>query len=341
MKEQADHMRRLAFVALLAIVAAIVLAGCGGPKVEGVPGTVATVNGTGISAEDYLGEMHRKMGQQALKTLIERQILLDWAKKDKVAPTDAQVDKYISVLKREMQYDQFVKTLGETGLRQELERRQALVNLSKKMSPVTDKEVKAQYDRMKMTYVHGPRKFVAVIIGMDKKSIEAAAKKVKGGADFDETAQEYSVSRAPIKTWIDVERKELPAELVAVVKDTKVGAVSKVFALGQTGMPTNYGVLKVMKSEGKGDKSLDDVKGEVEDEVALQKTQPGMDPTFSKAAEAFDKKFTDMKKNAKIQIDIPQYRGVIQDFKPAPMPMMYGGPQARPGPPPGPPPARP
>ena len=310
-KEQADYMRRLAFIALLAVVAAIFLAGCG-PKVEGVPGTVAEVNGNGISSEVYLSELHRKMGQQALKALIEREILLSWAKKEKVAPTSAQVDKYIGVLKERMLYDQLAETLGENGLRADVEGRQARVNLSKKMFKVTDEELEGQYERMKPNYVHGPRKFVAVVIGLDKKWIETAAKKIKGGMDFDEVAQLYSLSKAPIKTWIDVGRSDLPAELVDVVKADQGRQGEQGLHAPRTYVAGQLWYLTVLKSEGKGEKTLDDVKAEVADEVALRKTEMDMtDPgfPFQKEATDFEKKFTDAKKKAKIEIDIPGYRG--------------------------------
>ena len=334
-------MKRLVYLALGAIVLAAIVSGCGGHKVEGVPGTVAVVNGRDISGDVYLSDLNRKMGEQALKNLIEREVLLSWAADEKVSPTSAQIDKDINMLKREMQYDVGVQSLGEAGLHAELEGRQARANLSKKMFKPTDKELEQQYDRMKSSYMHGPRKFVAVIINLDRKRVEEAAKKVKGGMDFDEAAQLYSVSRQPIKTWIDLDRKGLPAPLLTAVNETKIGSVSKIFSLGQTGTPTNFGILKVTKSEGKADKSLPRVKDEVTDELALRKiTQDMRDPSFpyQKEVGEFDKAFTDKKKHAKIEIDIPQFRGVIQDFHnpPPSMPMMYGGPGRRTGPPPGP-----
>ena len=333
-------MKKLVYLALAAIVLVAVLSGCG-HKVEGVPGTVAVVNGRDVSGDVYLSELNRKMGEQVLKNLIEREILLSWAADEKVPPTSAQIDKDIDFLKREMQYDVAVQSLGEAGLRAELEGRQARANLSKKMFKAKDIELEQQYEKMKSNYVHGPRKFVAVIINMDKKRVEEAAKKVKGGMDFDEAAQLYSVQRQPIKTWIDLDRKELPAPLLTAVSETKVGSVSKLFSLGQMGTPTNFGILRVTKSEGEADKSLSQVKDEVTDELALRKTTMDMmDPSFpyQKEAGEFDKAFTDRKKKAKIEIDIPQFRGVIQDFHnpPPSMPMMYGGPSRRPGPPPGP-----
>lgn len=320
-------MKKLICLALAAIAVAAVLSGCG-HKVEGVPGTVAVVNGTSISEDQYLSELSSKLGERVLSNIIERQILLDWANSLKVGVTKEQVDKQIELLKGEGQYKSAVKQLGEAGLRSEMEDRQARINIGKKLFKITDKELQQQYDAEKGRFVHGPRKLVGLIINPKKARVEEAAKKIKAGMDFDEASDLYSdrrfAPRGTIVTWIDVTQKELPEDLRNAVKNTKDGKVSKVFPLGMPGTPTNYVILNVVKSEPKADKKLSDVKDLVRDDAALLKTQ--MDPKFNDG-------FNAQKKKAKIKIDIPQFRGLVQEFKnPPEMPSGFG---MQPGPAPG------
>ncbi|MEN6356382.1 MAG: peptidyl-prolyl cis-trans isomerase [Armatimonadota bacterium] len=286
---------------------AVILTGCGKScKVANVPATVATVNGQGIPASQYLDMTSRRAGRDVLSSLIEQNIILKWAKDENVPPTQDQINKQIEILKRDGVYDRQVKLLGEDAIKSELTAMQARINLAKKVSKVSDSELKSAYEMMKQRYIHGPRKYVALIINPDKKKIEDAAKAVKGGMSFDDAAAEYSDKRfsmggGPIEIWIAEGQQGMPKELTDAAKNTKVGEVSEVFSFGQTGMPTNYAVMKVTQEQPKANLTLKDVKDEVEDAAALQKSQ--MDPKFTQA-------LNDKKKAAKITIDIPYLKDV-------------------------------
>lgn len=323
-------MKRAAIWAAFVGVA-VILTGCGKScKISQVPDTVAKVNGEGIPASKYLDMTSRRSGREILTNLIEQQVILDWAKKEGVPPTDKQINGQIDVLKRDGVYDRQVKLIGEDAVKSELRAMQARINVAKKISKVTDQELKAAYDMMKQRYVHGPRKYVALIINTDKKKVEDAAKAVKGGESFDEAANKYTDKRftmggGPIEIWVAEGQQGLPKELAAAAKATKKGEVSNVFPLGQPGMPTNYAILKVTDEQPKSNLQLKDVKGEVEDAAALQKSQ--MDPKFT---EELNKK----KKDAKISIDIPYLKDVADTIKnpPEAAPMMGGAPTPAPAP---------
>jgi parvulin-like peptidyl-prolyl isomerase len=159
----------------------------------------------------------------------------------------------------------------------------------------------------------------------DKKMVEDAAKAIEGGQSFDEAAAKYSDRRfamggGPIEIWIAEGQQGMPKELTDAAKNTKVGGVSKVFSFGQTGMPTNYAIMKVTQSQPKSNLTLKDVKGEVEDAAALQKSQ--VDPKFAEV-------LNDKKKAAKIAIDIPYLKDVADTINnpPATSPMTMPAPQ--------------
>ena len=207
---------------------------------------------------------------------------------------------------------------------------QARINLAKKISKVSDGELKSAYEMMKQRYVHGPRKYVALIINPDKKMVDDAAKAIESGQSFDDAATKYSDKRysmgmggGPIEIWIAEGQQGMPKELTDAAKNTKVGEVSKVFSFGQTGMPTNYAIMKVTQSQPKANLSLNDVKDEVEDAAALQKSQ--MDPKFTEA-------LNDKKKAAKITINIPYLKDVAGTINnpPETAPMAMPTPKAAP-----------
>lgn len=315
-----------ALLAVALVVGVIALAGCGA-KVEGVPGTVATVNGTAITAEAYLSQLHRMAGRDILKNMIEQEIIVKWAEDEKVPATQEQINKAIEALKREGEYEDRVKAMGEDGLKRQLEVEQAVTNIAKKLYKIKDSDLQEMYTMRESAYVHGPRKRVALIIVDEKKKIEEAAKTIKEGGDFDEVGAEYVNNPfgppGPFKTWLDPDAVGLPPELGDAAKETKVGEVSKIFEIeDQNGTRNQYGILKVVAEQGDADLKLKDVKLELEKMVAMQKIQ-------TESAD-FQKRLNERKKKAEIQINASDLKGVAAGFK---------NPPAPPAPPPAPKPA--
>ncbi|MCX6344626.1 MAG: peptidyl-prolyl cis-trans isomerase [Armatimonadetes bacterium] len=328
-------MRRNVLLAIGAVaVAAVTLSfvGCGKSGVN-LPDPVATVNGAPVSSTDFINQSTLQAGNQALQTLIEKQILLQWAEEEKVAVTDVQVNKQIEILKRDGMYDDQIKLLGEDGLKSELKAMQARINLFEKLEKITDPEIKTAYDLMKPRYVHGQRKWVALILNSDKKKVEEAAAKIKGGMDFDKAALLYSDPRFPMrgaafKIWVEETQKGLPAPIAKAAKDTKMGEVSSIVTVvtppqpNQPTQPTLYCILKFIQEQPKANSTLDQVKDEVKDTVAMQNAQ--MDPDFQK-------KFDEQKKKANIDIKIDRLGDLVGTFKNPPPPNPYSNMMRGPG----------
>lgn len=309
---------RIAALALIVVTFALALAGCGS-KCGDLPGTVATVNGKAISCGDFATQMNARAGRDVLTSMIQQDIINQWAEKAGVAPTDSQIEKQIKLLKDEGQYDDQVQALGENVVKNEVRNAQARVNLAKKFLKITDQEVEQTYNAMKaQRFVHGPRKFVAVILNPDKSKLEEAQTALKDGKNFDEVARKYDSHtlspRPPAKMWT---QESWPAALLKTAKETKEGETSAVVTLSQKQGPTSFVIIKVLRSQGAVNKALADVREDVVDTIAVQKSQ--YDPDFIK-------KLQDKMKSAKIEINIPQYKDLTEQFKEPPeqSPMMPG-----------------
>ena len=243
-----------------------------------------------------------------------------------VPVTDAQINAQINILKRDGMYEEQVKAVGEDGLKSMLRMRQAMINVQEKLSPASDSDLKTAYDKMKMNFVHGPRKVVSIIVNPDSSKIDEAASKLKAGGNIDEVGAEYMTPQfggnGPIKTAIDPDRPGLPKPLADVVKSTKVGGVSKPFALKQPN-GTVYCVLEVTKELPKQDIKFAQAKDELVGMIALSKSQGG----------EFQSLLEDRKKAANIQINVDSLKNVANAFKhPVEAPPMMGG-APRQGPP--------
>lgn len=306
---------------------ALALVGCGG-KQAGLPATVATVDGKPISGSVYYEYLNMAYGRQVLPMLVDQQILLNWAEKEGVPVTDAQIDKQIEILKRDGSYDDQVTNAGsEQAVRNRYREFQARINLGEKLNKFTDAEVKKMYDdpAMKRRYVHGLRKRVVVIVNADPKKIDEAEKAVKNGMDFDAAAVKFSdsqfVMNGPVKTYI--EKGQGPKGLQDAAEATKNGEVSKPFSFTLSPFGNLTAIIKVVGEQPKMDMKFDEVKDEIKSLAALQKT---MSPDFQKKLET-------QKKKADIVIELPQYKFMVDQIKNPPPPMgMPMGPGVRPGP---------
>ncbi|MDH7601295.1 MAG: peptidyl-prolyl cis-trans isomerase [Armatimonadota bacterium] len=300
--------RTLSLAALFVLTAA--LSGCG-VRVSDVPRTVAKVNGDPIDAAVYLDQVHRRFGEDVLRNLIEQRIIIQWAQDEKVPPTRRQIQEQIERLKRDGNYEDQVRIMGEDNLWSEIEAVQARINLALKFTKITEQELKDAYEAMKPRFVHGKRRQVLVVLNTDAAKLERALKELKDGRDFREVAAKYADRRfsmgEPIRVWVDLDEPgAMPPAIVKAAKETKVGEVSDVLSFGgQTGS-AQYAILKVVREQAKMNKPFRDVKDEIKSYVALQKSQT--DP-------AFLRKFNKRLRDAKIEINIKQFRNLVYAIK--------------------------
>jgi len=307
---------------------ALALAGCG--KGTGVPKTVATVDGKSISGTDYVELLNTKFSKQALAALVEQRVLIDWAEKEKVPVTDAQIDKQVEILKRDGAYDVQVRNYGsEQALRDSYRDTQARINLGEKLYKFTDGELMTLYSipGMKRRYVHGPRKEVVGVVSANAKRIKDAEKAIADGMEFEAAAMKYSdpmfVMAGPPMTFVE---KGVGSETIQkAVEKLKVGEVSKPFSFAAGQYGSLHGILKVTAEQPKLNLKFPQVKGELKGLAALQKA--AIEPDFQK-------KLDERKKKADVVIELPQCKYLVDQIKNPPPPMGYQmmAPNVRPGP---------
>ena len=218
------------------------------------------------------------------------------------------------MLKRNGLYEDQVEGAGRRRVEVALEAQQAMVNIQQKLSPATDKELETVYNQpqVKNNFVHGPQKVVQLLMSPDSSRVNEAATKLKEGADADTVSAEL-IGSAPVKVPLDPNRPGLPPALAAALKDTKVGGVSKPFALsGGMGGQTEYAVLKVLNELPAQNIKFPEAKAELTTMVAKSRIQGGGE---------FQSKLDEKKRYANITINIDSFKPLLEEFK-NPSPMM-------------------
>ena len=82
---------------LLIALPVVFLIGCAG-KTGGPPAVVATVDGQPISGALYYELLNMNFGRQVLPSIVEYQVMLNWAEKEGVPVTEAQIDTQIAAV---------------------------------------------------------------------------------------------------------------------------------------------------------------------------------------------------------------------------------------------------
>lgn len=184
---------------LAAAVVATFLVGCGNS-------TIAKVNGRKISRQEYYNRLERmpmptqqnvpvEAGMMVLRDLINEELLLKMAEKEKVAPTDAQVNERYAEMQKQPQFQQKMK---ESGLSKDQAKDlvrilQAHFNLVTRGITVPDKEVKDFYEKNKKTHFTVPENAdVAAIFCESKADAEKAMGMLKKNVEFATVAAQLS-----------------------------------------------------------------------------------------------------------------------------------------------------
>ena len=167
---------------------------------------------------------------QILDSLIQREVLYQRAEREKVLPTDAQIDGFVANQKQGMTSEEFEKTLQAQNLtmerfREEARKELAITALQDKYNGkinISDREVEDYYNTNRQQFVSA-RGVALAMIAVDpadnsaqgvrddaknatdaKLKIDNIYQQLQGGADFATVARAKSEDAASVRTGGDI-----------------------------------------------------------------------------------------------------------------------------------------
>lgn len=237
----------------------------------------------GKTYEDALRDM-------VLQTMIGSEVIYQQAEKEKVAPTDKQVqeqiDSFNESIKDDTEYQAEIKKMGidDNFLKFQFARDLANSNLQKKFeedTKISESEMKKYYDENKDSFYTDTVTASHILLKTQddegkelsdekkkeaKKKAEEALAKVKAGEDFAEVAKEYSQDSSAsnggeLGTF---GRGQMVTEFEDAAFGMKAGEISDI-------VETQYGyhIIKVTDRVDKQE-SYDDVKDQIKSTLASQ-----------------------------------------------------------------------
>ncbi len=283
----------------------MVLGGCAKPA--------ATVDGKSITKEKidlHLKERlqqhklqnasveEKKMKDAILQELIGEQLALNEAAARGIKVTDAEVDKAIDGLRKNLGEEQFQKALKEKGLTPESYRNRLretmtlgrFVESFVKREDITDQELQDIYKNSSKPFLKPARVNMKIVEFQSEDAAEAAAAEIKKTkADFDDYTKKLDTEKKAIVTdygWVSPE-----------FFSPSMAASIKMLKEGQSGGPykgkTGFYLVRIKERENEGIAAFDDVKETIRATLLQQKR-----------SEAFTKWVEEKRKTAKIVINM-------------------------------------
>lgn len=239
-----------------------------------------------VTKDELYQEMKASVGKQALQVLIIEKVLAsEYDVSDK--EVKAQFDKE----KKEMgeSFDQYLAQKGQT---EESYKKYIRLNLLQERAltegvKVSDKEIKAQYENMKIE-LNARHVLVA-----DEATAKEVKAKLDGGADFATVAKEYSTEQAAQQSggelgWFTPDKmvKEFSDAALALEKNEISEPVKSQFG---------YHIIQLTdKREVKLDETLEEKSDEIRNQLAMAKAdQTTLLPKVSKLMKDADIKIND------------------------------------------------
>jgi peptidyl-prolyl cis-trans isomerase SurA len=246
--------------------------------------------GRPVKADDIA---NNEAAKAVLKALISQKLLDSEVKKYSNKVDEAQVDRYITQLQADnhMSDAQFRAALAQSGKSYEEVRKQAREQLERAMMieqevreriSVSPAEIQAYYDAHKseLTITDERLKLAQILITVPDNATpqqvaaaqakaESVRKQAAAGADFGELARKYSddSSKAAGGELGWFEPKDVLDQILVAVRPLKPGEISPVVRSSH-----GFHILKLEAHDEPGVKPLDQVKGQIREELLNEKT---------------------------------------------------------------------
>lgn len=265
---------------------------------------------------DPMGRLLREQaGYLALRMLVDRQLILHMAEKEKVMPTEEEIQKEMERQKKLPDFNERMKTLGYTqdDLKEDFKVELAAFKLLTKGITVSEDELKKAYQNNTRQFTIPAQVQVALIILDTRKKLTEVQNLLKRGTDFHVVALQHSAQlpnlpRGVDRVWLresDQTFQQFP-NLWQTLQKTATGAITPPQAMK---LPTADGrvidgwvIFKVLDKRDRQVRPYEEVKEDLR-RVMMQ----------AKSKRQLGRELLQMRSQAKVSFEIPRFNRRWQD----------------------------
>ncbi|GIV15248.1 MAG: hypothetical protein KatS3mg022_0683 [Armatimonadota bacterium] len=253
--------------------------------------------------------MREQAGYLALRMLVDRQIILDMAEKEKVMPTEQEINQALERQKKLPDFNERLKMLGYTqdDLKEDIKVELAAFKLITKGITVSDDEVKRAYQQNIQQFTIPAQVQVALILMDNRKTLEQVQSQIKKGVDFSVLATQYRLPDMPVSAnvtsvWFSENNdmfRRFPY-LWQTLQKTPVGALTPPQPIklqsAQGKVVDGWVIFKVLGKKDRQVRPLDEVKEDLR-RLLMQ----------AKSKRNLVRELMQMRAQAKVSFEIPRF----------------------------------
>ena len=284
----------------------------------------ATVNGETITVDDWITRMQRLQvqdfglslpsrsntltaGQIALALLVDDRLIVQYAKKVGLVPTEADVDAGVAEAKKRPEIAEALqaKRLTEAALRAAIQQDRTRFNVVTVNTILSSDEVARYYAARQDLYGTPETWHLAVIRVSGKDVANKVAADLKAGKPFGEVAAQYSEDATTKKqggelgTFVATD-PNIPGFIREAVAKLKVGENTPAILSEQPGGKQTYFFMRLLGKKDKVVPPLEQVRPMVERAALLEKAGGGA------------QKLAELRRDAKIVVSLPGYEEMFK-----------------------------
>lgn len=284
-----------------------------------------TVNGETITVDDWIGRMQNlryqdfiltpnpfrpktgTAGQIALEALVNSKIVMQYAKKVSLLPTEAELDASVADAKKQPGIANALqsKLITEAALRDELRLQRALYNVATVNQSVSQAEIAGYYAAHQDAYGQPETWRIGVIRVTSKAAADKVAAELKAGKPFEEVATTLSEDPDTKKRGGELgtfaaSDPNIPAFIRDAMSKLKVGETTAPLASTQPGANQLYFILRLLAKKEKNQIPLDQVRPMVERAALFEKVGGGA------------QKVAELRRDAKIEVALAGYQEMFK-----------------------------
>lgn len=256
-------------------------------KVSGAAQTVAAVDGTSITDQQWVQLLKQKYGQQTLQELINHRVVLQEADKLGLQVDSKQMDVEVEKQKQNMiRQHAFSTDLAVQGegnqdmLKEQVRYRLLLEQIAARDVTVTDQEMQEYYSKHKSDFTKPAQVHVQQITVASEAEAGQIREELLNGADFANLAKSRSIDRLTAESggdmgWVSFE-ENLPESVLEAMSKLSMKQDSDPLKT-----PAGYTIIRVVERKNAVQTPYKEAKDAIRRQVALAKA-PAFDQVLEK-----------------------------------------------------------
>ena len=241
---------------------------------------VATIGDTDITKQQWISEMEELYGKDTLQNIVNKEVMAQAAKKNKIEVTDKEIDLELKLMRSVQDVnDTTLANLNDTQLRDKIRSQLILEKVLARDIVIEDGEAATYYEENKSLYNIDSSFKTSILVVASKEEAMRALEEIGKGSDFAVLARERSLHSTSASLggdigYITAQQEGVDEAIVKAASELQVGEMSEPIELadGQVALVVVRDVIEDQSF------TFEEVESHIERELAIEQLSGTVTP---------------------------------------------------------------